>query len=54
MSIRGFLSVVFSLGALMFVVWMIAVHPDVQRLYGPAPQATAVAAHAVNARPARG
>lgn len=37
MSLRGLLTLVLSLSALGFVAWMIAVHPDQQRLYGPAP-----------------
>lgn len=46
-SIRGLISLAFSLVGLAFIAWMMFVHPDHQSLYGPAPGTrVAAAAHA--------
>ena len=42
-SLHGVATLIVSLAALAFVVWIALAHPDVQSVYGPAP-AAAVAA----------
>lgn len=39
-SLNGMASLVVSLAALAFVVWLALAHPDHQSVYGPAPGAS--------------
>ena len=42
-SLHSMATLVVSLAALFFVVWIALAHPDVQSVYGPAPAASASA-----------
>jgi hypothetical protein len=52
-SLRSLMNLGLSLVALVFVTWIMLVHPDHQKLFGPAPgsQVKVAAAHAPPTKP---
>ncbi len=50
-SLRSLATLVLSLCALAFMVWIVVVHPNHQSIFGPAPSPAAIAASAPHPSP---